>query len=256
MFDNLSNTGIPGVVLLNCESVLSRICALNCYSSQRQQFGNIYSLFGNYKNDLLESTISHCGHKGISEPTLTPHLGIISLKSVNISFTEGKTYCACQFFNTSEVVTNIQYSSFINNSASEYMNSIYYSKFKVYRCNYQYNEVYSLFRVNPGILIVYECFISNNKASYYYYQQSTNDEVTITNCRLIDNSIPNNGAANIVDENPNLSEFKLFLLKTFDCDAKDSFLHPVHKPYLYVNTCSCYSKTIQSYIWVIIIMTE
>lgn len=100
------------------------------------------------------------------------------------------------------------------------------------------------------------CFIYNNKAKYYFDKVAINVEVTISNCRLIDNSIPNVGAAKIVDENLNLSELIIFHLQTFNCDAKDPFLHHVHKPYLFVHSCSCYSNSLQSYIWVMIIMME
>lgn len=254
VFDNLSNTKVPGVVIQNCESVLSRVCAINCTSSLEQHFGNIYSLFGNYKSYLFESSLCCCGNAEVVEPTFIYHYGIIMLKSVNISYTTGKNYSACQFFNSTETATNLQYSSFANNSADVYMNGVYTGKFSVFRCNYQNNEIYSLFRTNPGILLVSECFIYNNKAKYY--AEAKNGEITITKSRFIDNSIPNIGIGTITDENLNLSEFVLFHLNTFNCNAKDPFLHPVHKPYLSVHSCSCYSKSLQSYIWTIIIMTE
>jgi hypothetical protein len=188
------------------QCVLYDVCGYDCYSTYS---GETYPLFtytcvndvASSKNYVNYSSISRCGDKNPnSRYTLYHDYGKICYTSVNISMNKCNYYSGifCYPYSDSNSVTcSLLYSSFTDNSASQYT-CIWFNrggaKYEIKYCNIlrntQVSTSYGII-ITTGILNIEDSCILENTAANIFHSSSSSYPITLTNCTV--DKTTNNG---------------------------------------------------------------
>ena len=160
--------------------------------------------------------------------------GCISINSLNVSQINCiyPFHFLIQMFATDDYLNNdVQFSSFVNNTGSNEINSILYFQEQVnfYMCNILQNKADKIF-YGSGNLRVYDCCILDNECSYlvylssaYFYNCTCQNSTSNSKGTLITYSVPSSSFLHALD-----------LLQTAYCIAEYDYLDDL-KPYIPIN---------------------
>jgi hypothetical protein len=180
------------------QCVLHKVCGNDCTltNSNDSLFAYVYvSNAVSSKNYVNYSSFARCVYENsVVWHTLRLNYGKIFLLSVNMSMNKcGYRSAGCfhPFFDSSSVTCSFLYSSFADNYAAVYNCICIWipnTKHEIKCCNFLRNTQVSLDSEGTiylgGNLMIEDCCILENKATYTFYTYITSDAVTLSNCTV------------------------------------------------------------------------
>jgi hypothetical protein len=191
------------------QSVLHTVCGYDCYSTNTYpcfQFAYIEVNFADLsKNYFNYSSVTRCVYASNAKQVLRLLNGKIYCPSINLSMNRVKYYSAISCgpsSDSSSATCSISYSSFTDNTASEYTCIELYTtgaKYEMKSCNILRNTQGSLNNKGTicisGNLMIEDSCILENTATYIFCSSSSSYTITISNCTV--DSTSNNGELTI-----------------------------------------------------------
>jgi hypothetical protein len=183
------------------QCVLHEVCSYDCCSTKTSSTGQfIFTSMGSSassKNYVNYSSIVRCVNESLSAyGTLYLYNGNICCLSVNSSMNKCRTYSGiyCQpYCDLNYITCSFSYSSFADNSASEYICIRFYfgdAKYEIKSCNIirntQVSDSYGIIYASVNVTIEDFCILENS-ATYILYVSPSNT-MTLMNCTIDTNS--------------------------------------------------------------------
>lgn len=175
----------------------NRICSYNCFTNGFGQYCNSAASGKQYKNYVIESTLSNTNYNLGYAPIWFQH-GNLCLTKSNISYIRIKSLSGYGFGQSSpELIqeeTNFTYNSILNNTSNEGQCIGHYSTYnpKLFRCNIINNsgKEYLIYNYHCDHLTFKECNIIDNSANktFHIYDESTSYKIEV-----IDSYLKNEG---------------------------------------------------------------
>ena len=239
-----------GAIRIFCGNiVLNQICGYNCQSSYNNGFSDIYA-YDTSINTILQTSVSHSSAN--NSITMYNYLGFINVSAMNLSYNEVKNYSSAidcypsktKTVNGNTLATSITYSSFANNTATNYFCIALRSDFS---SAYNYAITNSNIIRNKRDQTIYsygtttmtDCCIRENDVTSYDFYIRSGYTITLKNCSVDNTNYNNEGTLEIMNCDKTFYWFLQFLSTEF-CPAEQVKIvfqatkctpHPQYKPY-------------------------
>jgi hypothetical protein len=198
-FSCKTNSGEGGAIYFSnsnaLQSVLYSVCVNDCSSNNKSPFARIIIQNSpSNKNYVNYSTIARCVDETLNAQSMFYiDYGKIYCPSVNMSMNSCRLYSGIIYgpsVNSSSVTSLLSYSTFANNSASEY-NCIWCNtggaNYEIKCCNIlrntQVSTSYGIIFARGNLVIKDSCIL-DNAANYIFYQESKSYTITLSNCTV------------------------------------------------------------------------
>jgi hypothetical protein len=207
-FSCRTNGGRGGAIYFynsnSLQSVLYAVCGYDCCTTTSYAlFARVYIKdASSSKNYVNYTSIARCvNDTSTSHETLCLEWGRFCCPYLNLSMNKCQRYSGIYCYpstDTSSVVCSLSYSTYANNSATQY-NCILFgtggSKYEIKSCNIlrniqgDFNSRGTIYA--SGNLMIEDSCILGNTATYIFYQTSSSYTITLSNCTV--DSTSNNG---------------------------------------------------------------